>query len=57
MPKSRATGAAKPYKYWTTYTVKDADGGTREKRVQRWKVQLDLGYDSSGRRIRRTITG
>lgn len=57
MPKSRGTGAAKPYTYWATYTVKDSNGVARKKRVQRWKAQLDLGYDSTGKRIRKTFTG
>lgn len=52
MPKSRGTGAAKPYTYWSTYTVNG-----QQKRVQRWKVQLDLGYDAAGKRIRKTFTG
>lgn len=57
MPKSRGTGAAKPFTYWTTYTVKDKDGRPVEKRVQRWKVRLDLGYDADGKRIRKSFTG
>lgn len=57
MPKQRAAGAAKPYRYWHTYKVVGEDGKTVTRRSQRWMVRLDLGYDSSGRRIRRTITG
>lgn len=57
MPKQRATGAAKPYTYWHTYKVKDKDGRMVTKRTQRWMVRVDLGYDASGRRIRKTLTG
>ncbi|AKV55541.1 site-specific recombinase, phage integrase family [Bifidobacterium actinocoloniiforme DSM 22766] len=57
MPKSRGTGAAKPYTYWSSYTVKKSDGTIERKRVQRWKVRLDLGYDADGKRIRKTFTG
>jgi len=57
MPKKRATGAAKPYTYWSNYTIKHKDGTVEHRRVQRWKVQLDAGYDSKGRRIRKTLTG
>lgn len=57
MPKKRATGAAKPYTYWSTYTVKHHDGSVEKKRVQRWKIQIDLGRDADGVRRRKTYTG
>jgi integrase len=57
MPKERSAGAAKPYTYWRTYTVKDKNGMPVKKRTQRWMVQLDLGYDANGNRIRKTFTG
>lgn len=57
MPKQRATGAAKPYTYWHTYTVKGRNGETITKRTQRWMVRVDLGTDASGRRRRKMLTG
>lgn len=57
MPKRRVKGAAKPYTYWTTYTVKGPDGTSEKRRTQRWKQQVEAGYDGEGRRIRKTFTG
>lgn len=52
MPKSHANNAQTPFKYWHEYKLKD---GT-VKRVQRWKVRVDLGTGADGKRIRKTLT-
>ena len=57
MPKQRAKGAAKPYHYWASQSWVDAQGLKQHRRVQRWKIQLDLGKDEIGKRIRKTFTG
>ncbi|GAA6123993.1 site-specific integrase [Bifidobacterium psychraerophilum] len=57
MPKKRVTGAARPYTYTAKQSWTDQDGVRHTKSVQRWKIQLDLGRDEDGKRIRKTFTG
>lgn len=57
MPKKRAAGAARPYVYWASQKWRDDDGAEHERRVQRWRIRLDLGTGPDGRRIRKTFTG
>lgn len=57
MSKKRAAGAARPYPYTATYTNVTKDGERHTRKVQRWKIQLDLGTGSDGKRVRKTYTG
>lgn len=57
MAKKRAAGAARPYPYTATYTNTTKDGQKHTRKVQRWKIQLDLGKGADGRRRRKTFIG
>ncbi|KAA8831670.1 site-specific integrase [Bifidobacterium tissieri] len=50
MPRLRATGAAKPYRY----LYHDKRTG---KKTYRWRIQVELGYDEDGKRLRKSFTG
>lgn len=55
MPRSRQSGAQRPYRYTHTwYTIENGERVRHERK--RWRVRIELGLDSNGKRIRKTIT-